>query len=133
MLQYLLGAALAFGGWWYYYYYIQKGNSVCIAIYPPPPNCGPTKGLPFYLPKPPLLPAPKLNTDIYRPPPSVCVQNAMCVQGSTWDAIKCKCVPICQPANCNPATQRWNWCTRTCVPKASMMPDCLPPKECGPS
>jgi hypothetical protein len=23
--------------------------------------------------------------------------------------------------------QRWNWCVKACVPKASLMPDCPPP------
>jgi hypothetical protein len=135
----LIAGGAIYTFWHYWYYCVQKGDRICPAIYPPPPDCAPVTGLPFYLPRPPpFLPNPGCGFPCSCDgggtiPPPVCQADPMCPAGSVVNPMTCQCVTECYivanagAINLCPQGSRWNWCVKGCVPAGSLIPDCSPP------
>src|SRR6185312_2976575 len=62
------------------------------------------------------------------PPVAHCLAWPLCGPGQIVDPLQCRCVNICPTPiiSCGQGL-RWNWCSQSCIPAASMIPDCNPP------
>jgi hypothetical protein len=125
---------------WYWWYWCMKGKQPmpCIAIYPSPPECEIAPNLPFYLPRPPFLGPPEqcLTSNCKSPP--MCLAFPQCQPGTVNNPMGCNCIAECDivayqngnPTGINPCPcgTRFNWCTKSCIPSGSLIPDCPPPQ-----
>ena len=132
----LIGIGAAGYAFWYYWYYCVRGRSdqTCIAIYPPPAECYVPPNLPFYLPRPPFLPAPEeCGFPCGCQQPRQCLAYPLCVKGFVNNPLTCGCTPECEIVQkgssiiCHHGT-RFNWCTKSCIPVGSLAPDCAAPR-----
>ena len=72
--------------------------------------------------------------------PPQCLAYPLCPAGSVNNPMTCGCTPECAivayqnnvPGGVNPCPNntKWNWCVKSCIPAASLVPDC-PPPECA--